>query len=792
MPVCGYCGKHLPTTNGLKIHVKRRKSCYSQYIEKLKSFTITTHDLDADNESDSTDSQQDSDPEQGHVPESELPQDDPPTVTEQAFEPRSAPSPNDTGAPIGASTGGNPVDEVDSDRATRFAESYPGRAGEGIRRENTKFDTIREVQECQEKIIWDPFQDEEEWELARWLVQNMGQSQMDEFLKLPITRNRTKPSYKNRHSLNEKVDSLPTVGAPWIQEVITIAGTEFDGNGEPMHEEVELWYRDPVECVRELVGNPAFEGKQAYAPERVYVDPQGQNRMYDEMWTGDWWWETQSKLPPGATVAPVILASDKTQLSRHRGDKEAWPVYLTIGNIEKGTRRVPSSHAMILIGYLPIPELSCVSENAKAAVGYRLFHFCMRRILTSLVKAGSEGVEMVCADRWVRRIFPILAAYVADHPERCLIACCKQNRCPQCLVDPTELGDLLECIRFRESQRTKKILEHRATGRRVKAFFDEGLRPVDKPFWADLPHTDIFHCFMPDLLHQVHKGIIKDHLLSWCVTIAGKQEIDERFACMPDHPDIRHFKHGISVISQWTGRESRELEKVLLGALNGAVQPAVAKAARAMLDFAAYSQFHTQTDVTLDLMDAALCEFHEYKDVFLQPNIRDDFNFPKLHAIQHYLDSIKSRGSADGYNTELPERLHIDLAKDAYHATNKHLEGDRQGQDITGDDFLELRGPWLRSRRAPRDGTSSDSEDGDDLLGDQGMDDEDINEDNAEQLEDDDEDLIEALMDLYDEELSALEVPPEEALGENFEREANNAGQCSHRVAAGSRSDMLP
>lgn len=56
---------------------------------------------------------------------------------------------------------------------------------------------------------------------------------------------------------------------------------------------MEVWYRDPVECVRELLGNPVFANVLAYAPERVYQDNQGDVRQIDEMWTGDWWWETQ-------------------------------------------------------------------------------------------------------------------------------------------------------------------------------------------------------------------------------------------------------------------------------------------------------------------------------------------------------------------------------------------------------------------------------------------------------------------------------------------------------------------
>jgi hypothetical protein len=54
----------------------------------------------------------------------------------------------------------------------------------------------------------------------------------------------------------------------------------------------------------------------------------------------------QEKIPKGGVVAAVILASDKTQLTQFRGDKSAWPVYLTLGNIEKATRRQVRRHHM--------------------------------------------------------------------------------------------------------------------------------------------------------------------------------------------------------------------------------------------------------------------------------------------------------------------------------------------------------------------------------------------------------------------------------------------------------------
>jgi len=35
-------------------------------------------------------------------------------------------------------------------------------------------------------------------------------------------------------------------------------------------------------------------------------------------------------IPSGGTVAPVIIASDKTRLTQFSGNKSAYPVYLTI------------------------------------------------------------------------------------------------------------------------------------------------------------------------------------------------------------------------------------------------------------------------------------------------------------------------------------------------------------------------------------------------------------------------------------------------------------------------------
>ncbi|KAG8791703.1 hypothetical protein FRC12_008352 [Ceratobasidium sp. 428] len=256
--------------------------------------------------------------------------------------------------------------------------------------------------------------------------------------------------------------------------------------------------------------------------------PEGQ-RLYSELWSADKWWQLQNTLGlgQGAAIATVILSSDKTQLSVMCGNKKAWPVYITLGDIESSVRRRPSEHATVLLGYVPVTDLT--GEDA-----WQFFHDCVEQMLRPLKEVGRAGVEMRCADGGVRLVFPLVVAYIADFPEQCLVACTPKSRCPKCLMPSDDRG---EYNRQHPPRDQAKILSAmNLKGReRTRTMKTLGIRPPTQPFWRDLPFANISSALSPDLLHQLHKGVFGEHLTKWFTDagLLGEKRFDHWLMGIP-------------------------------------------------------------------------------------------------------------------------------------------------------------------------------------------------------------------------------------------------------------------
>lgn len=143
----------------------------------------------------------------------------------------------------------------------------------------------------------------------------------------------------------------------------------------------------------------------------------------------------------------------------------------------------------MLVEYLPVTKLESFMEKSWSIVTYQLFHQCMVLLLVPVKIVGKEGMEIMCANRWVCRVYTILIAQIANFLEQCLIACCLKSWCLQCLVLSNTCG-LPAWSHPQDQKKTTEILRQHLESLKPTAFVSQGLQLV-KLFWANLSHTNI-------------------------------------------------------------------------------------------------------------------------------------------------------------------------------------------------------------------------------------------------------------------------------------------------------------
>ncbi|KAJ3885503.1 hypothetical protein GG344DRAFT_91265 [Lentinula edodes] len=461
----------------------------------------------------------------------------------------------------------------------------------------------------------------------------------------------------NSNDLNDIIDNeLPSHRPSFTRKEVVIAGQSFD-----------IYKQDILECIRALYGNSDYCQYMCFAPERHYSDPDKTVRLYHDFSTGNWWWDTQRAVEvdkPGATIIPVIISSDKTQITLFR-NKSAYPVYLTIGNLPKEIQRKPSQQGQILLAYLPT---SCLEHIKNKATQHRtianLFHACMKDLSAPLTEAGLEGVIMKSGDGIQRRCHPILAAYVGNYPEQIPVTTAYSGDCPCCETEKEDLRIYPCACPSRDIGAVLEAVHTTTPDLWVKKCLKCNIKPVQRPFWEDLPYANIFASITPDILHQLYQGVMK-HLISWVTSVCGADEID---AC------------GISTLSHVSGTEHKQICSFIIGVvmdiphLSAHQSNSLLAATRALLDFLYLSRYPIHTMESLSQLDEALASFHAHHEVFVELGVRKDFNIPKLHFLCHYSCAITYYGTTDNYNTETTECLHIDFAKNAYRASNRKDE----------------------------------------------------------------------------------------------------------------------
>ncbi|THG93120.1 hypothetical protein EW145_g8467 [Phellinidium pouzarii] len=280
LPSCQHCYTHFETENGVSCHLAQKHSCREKEAQRLAAVSRNLFDAHAhieqtrrispdgeeipyDYDMMPLDAEMDTDINYHLLAMPDVPPPPPPEYATQ-----------------------------DEDENDRYVEDYDGVAGMPMSDvvQPTRFEFLARNIPL-DNSSFSPFVDEKEWDLAKWIMKSLGKGTTDELLKTDFVRER-EPSFHNARKLYQIIDSLPDSTA-WKCDFIKVEGDVMNLNGTPMTETYLLWRRDAIEIIQELIGNPTFRNDIAYFPERAYTDAQGTCRIYDELWTADWWWDKQ-------------------------------------------------------------------------------------------------------------------------------------------------------------------------------------------------------------------------------------------------------------------------------------------------------------------------------------------------------------------------------------------------------------------------------------------------------------------------------------------------------------------
>ena len=294
--------------------------------------------------------------------------------------------------------------------------------------------------------------------------------------------------------------------------------------------------------------------------------------------------------------------------------------------------------ALILLALLPVPPKSRDSRNSIVSVENNVvIHHVLATVLGSLVEPGKSGIILDCADGQRRHCFPILCGWIADHMEHVLLHNLKNNACPQCEVLPEELGKppswlLVSAAPPKRNHQSYRQLaeEYQDTGeaRSIEKLAKKGIKGLFNAFWI-LPRVDPAELPKPDLLHTIYLGMLK-HLMEWIQDFLKKHNcldnFDQAWSSMRGYPGFTIPKKAYREVSQWQGKEMRNLGRIVLAAFATALRApteaqrfpfkAAIRCVVALVDFHLLAQYKTHTETTLQYMHDSLETFHQEKSIF--------------------------------------------------------------------------------------------------------------------------------------------------------------------------------
>jgi len=272
-------------------------------------------------------------------------------------------------------------------------------------------------------------------------------------------------------------------------------------------------------------------------------------------------------------MVPIIGLSDQTHLTNFSGDKKALPVYRTIGNIRLWTRNSPAKMPIVLLALLPVPT-KFTGESARASEAQRqtnadTLQAVFDILLPPLPPVAQEGTVMDCPEGKTPLCFPMLSAWIVDHPQHAALQGIGSKSCPKCEVPCKELsGDPRRIYETRDLRRYwDNALRHEpAEAAGIAEYFPRLGVKIGNNVFIGLDRVSPADQHKPDLLPNIYFGLFK-YMMEWVEGFLKKdkrsQGYDDAWKEIPSYSEFSVPQKPYREITPWQGKEMHNLGRCI-------------------------------------------------------------------------------------------------------------------------------------------------------------------------------------------------------------------------------------
>ncbi|KAH5499519.1 hypothetical protein HBI29_162600 [Parastagonospora nodorum] len=199
----------------------------------------------------------------------------------------------------------------------------------------------------------------------------------------------------------------------------------------------------------------------------------------------------QQSLPDRATVVPIIISVNKTQLSLISGD-----------------RLTPST---LLAEFIPTTKIR------DPLLKSQVYHYCIGKLLSQ--NAAKSRILLACADRRIRQCYLTICAILADYEEQVLLTSVKKNR---------------HCTRYTRTEQFTQLQQERCLNKGHDNFHY---------------NFNIYVSLATDTLHLLLKGLVIKMLdfmqdITTLVTQeSSSTQLNERFRQVMHSTSLKRFNN---------------------------------------------------------------------------------------------------------------------------------------------------------------------------------------------------------------------------------------------------------